>query len=160
MRLTVAAVGRLKAGPERLLAERYRDRAAKGGRALGFRGLDVVEVDESRNRDVGRRIIEESIAIATLMPDGAALVVLDENGESLASRAFAERLRGWRDNGRSDAVFVIGGPDGIAESLRDKADLILGLGAQTWPHQLVRILLLEQLYRATTILAGHPYHRD
>jgi len=160
MRLTVAAVGRLKAGPERLLAEGYRDRAAKAGRAIAFRGLDVVEIEESRSRDAARRRVEESIAIATLVPEGAALAVLDARGESLASKAFAETLRRWRDDGRADAMFVIGGPDGIAPNLRDQADLILSFGSQTWPHQLVRIMLLEQLYRAITILAGHPYHRE
>jgi 23S rRNA (pseudouridine1915-N3)-methyltransferase len=160
MRLTVVAVGRLKRGPERELAERYRERAAKSGRAIGFRGVDVVEVDESRNRDAARRMVEESVAIATVVPERAALVVLDERGEALGSQGFAERLGRWRDDGRADAVFVIGGPDGLASSLRERADLRLGFGAMTWPHQLARIMLLEQLYRAVTILAGHPYHRD
>jgi 23S rRNA (pseudouridine1915-N3)-methyltransferase len=160
MRLTIAAVGRLKAGPERVLAERYRDRAAKTGRAIGFRSLDVVEIDESRSRDAKRRMVEESVAIATLVRDGAVTVVLDERGEILTSKAFSDILRRWRDDGRSDGVFVIGGPDGLAPPLRDKADLILGFGAQSWPHQLVRIMLLEQIYRATTILSGHPYHRE
>lgn len=159
MRLIVVAVGRLKAGPARLLAEHYRDRAAKAGRAIGVRGLEIIEVHESRSRDADRRMVEESIAIATLVPDGAPSVVLDQRGESVASTAFAERLRGWRDGGR-DAVFIVGGPDGMAPSLQDKADLILGFGAQTWPHQLVRIMLLEQLYRAMTLMAGHPYHRE
>jgi 23S rRNA (pseudouridine1915-N3)-methyltransferase len=160
MRLTVVAVGRLKQGPERQVAERFRERAAKSGRGIGFRGLEVVEVDESRSRDAERRMIEESVAIASLVPDRAAVVVLDERGEALGSMAFADKLGRWRDDGRGDAVFVIGGPDGLAASLRDRADLRLGFGAMTWPHQLVRIMLLEQLYRAVTILSGHPYHRE
>ncbi|HET9902724.1 MAG TPA: 23S rRNA (pseudouridine(1915)-N(3))-methyltransferase RlmH [Xanthobacteraceae bacterium] len=159
MRLTVVAIGRLKHGPERQLGERFRERAEKSGRALGFRAVEVVEVDESRSRDAGRRMIEESVAVAHLLPDRAALVILDERGDALASAAFAGRLGRWRDEGRSDAVFVIGGPDGLAESLRDRADLRLAFGAMTWPHQLVRIMLLEQIYRAMTILSGHPYHR-
>jgi 23S rRNA (pseudouridine1915-N3)-methyltransferase len=159
MRLTVVAIGRLKQGPERQLAERYRERAAKSGRAIGFRSLDVVEVEESRAREAERRMIEESVAVANVLPERAALVVLDEQGESLSSKALAQRLGRWRDEGR-DAVFVIGGPDGIAPALRERADLRLGLGAMTWPHQLVRIMLMEQLYRIVTILAGHPYHRD
>ena len=160
MRLTVVAVGRLKQGPERQLAGRYQDRAAKAGRAIGFRTLDVVEVEESRNRDTARRMIEESVAIANVVPEGAAVVLLDERGSLVGSKGFAEQLARWRDDGRGDAVFVIGGPDGLAPSLRDRADLRLAFGAMTWPHQLVRIMLLEQLYRAMTILAGHPYHRD
>jgi 23S rRNA (pseudouridine1915-N3)-methyltransferase len=160
MRLTIAAVGRLKQGPERQLTERYRERATKAGRALGIRSLDIVEINESRSREAERRRLEESIAIATLIPEGAVLVLLDEQGSNLRSKAFAETLGCWRDDGRAEAVFVIGGPDGLAPSLSDKADLTLSFGAATWPHQLVRIMLLEQLYRAVTILAGHPYHRD
>ena len=160
MRLTVVAVGRLKQGPERQLAERYRERAAKAGRAIGFRALDVIEVAESRSGEAERRKIEESVAIANVAPEGAALVVLDERGETLTSKVLADRLARWRDSGRTETVFVIGGPDGIAPSLRDRAELKLALGAMTWPHQLVRIMLLEQLYRIVTILAGHPYHRE
>jgi 23S rRNA (pseudouridine1915-N3)-methyltransferase len=160
VRLTIAAIGRLKQGAERELAERYLQRAEKAGRSLGFRGLEIVEIAESRHRDAERRMLEESIAIANVIPDQAALVVLDEDGEHAASRDLAAALARWRDSGRSDAVFVIGGPDGLARNLSDKADRRLAFGAFTWPHQLVRIMLLEQLYRAMTILAGHPYHRD
>jgi 23S rRNA (pseudouridine1915-N3)-methyltransferase len=160
MRLTVVAIGRLKQGPERQLAERFRERAAKSGRALGFRSLDVIEVDESRNRDAERRMIEESVAVANVIPERAAVIVLDERGEALSSKSFADTLGRWRDDGRADAVFVIGGPDGLAGALRDRADLRLGFGTMTWPHQLVRIMLLEQLYRSVTILSGHPYHRE
>jgi 23S rRNA (pseudouridine1915-N3)-methyltransferase len=159
MRLVVAAVGRLKHGPERQLAERYRERVAKVGRSTGLRDIEIVEIAESRARDAARRKSEESIALANLVPDGAALVVLDERGESLGTAAFADHLRRWRDNGHSACVFFIGGADGIAPSLHQKADIHLAFGALTWPHQLVRIMLLEQLYRAATILTGHPYHR-
>lgn len=159
MRLMIVAVGRLKRGPERQLAERYRERAAKAGKALGFRGLELVELDESRNRDAGRRVLEESIAIANLVPESSALVLLDERGDSLGSKEFAATLGRWRDDGQADCAFVIGGPDGLAPTLHDKAALRLAFGALTWPHQLVRIMLLEQVYRAITILAGHPYHR-
>jgi 23S rRNA (pseudouridine1915-N3)-methyltransferase len=160
MRLIVAAVGRLKRGPERDLAERYRDRAAKAGRAVGLRGVEVVEVAESRARDVARRATEESIALAQLIPEGAVRVVLDERGENLDSAAFTGTLRGWREAGRPAAAFIIGGADGLAPSLREEADLRLAFGAATWPHQIVRVMLLEQIYRAITILSGHPYHRE
>ena len=159
MNLIVAAVGRMKKGPERDLAERYRERATKAGRAVGIQDVEVVEVAESRARELNRRTIEESIALAQLIPDDAVTVVLDQRGESLDSARFTSTLQRWRDNGRRAAVFVIGGADGLAPSLNEKADLRLAFGAATWPHQLVRIMLLEQLYRAVTILAGHPYHR-
>ena len=159
MRIVVAAVGRLKRGPERDLAERYRERAAKTGRALGIRAIEVVEIAESRAREAERRMLEESIALANLFTEGAAIVLLDPRGEAVDSQSFAKRLRGWNDGGRDLAV-VIGGPDGLAPTLAEHAELRLGFGTQTWPHQLVRIMLLEQIYRATTILSGHPYHRE
>jgi 23S rRNA (pseudouridine1915-N3)-methyltransferase len=160
MRVVIAAVGRLKAGPERELAERYRDRAAKIGRPLGLRDIEIVEVRESRARDAERRVTEESIALANLMPEGTAVAVLDPGGENLSSEAFAARLGAWRDDGRTTLCFAIGGADGMAATLHQRADLLISFGNATWPHQLVRIMLLEQIYRALTILAGHPYHRE
>jgi 23S rRNA (pseudouridine1915-N3)-methyltransferase len=159
MRLVVAAIGRLRSGPESELAERYRKRAEQLGRRIGFRTAEIVEIRESRAPDIGKRMIEESIALANVIPDKAITVILDERGESLDSAALAALLARWRDDGRPAAVFVIGGDDGLAASLRDKAKLRLAFGAATWPHQLVRVMLLEQLYRAITILSGHPYHR-
>jgi 23S rRNA (pseudouridine1915-N3)-methyltransferase len=159
MRVVIAAVGRLKAGPERELAERYRDRVAKAGRAIGLRDIEIVEVRESRAQDTGRRMLEESIALANLAPEGAATVVLSERGGNLDSAALSRQIALWRDAGRPAVVFVIGGPDGLAPEWSARADLALAFGAATWPHQLVRVMLLEQLYRIVTILAGHPYHR-
>jgi 23S rRNA (pseudouridine1915-N3)-methyltransferase len=158
MRIVIAAVGRLKQGPERELAERYAKRAGDAGRALGLHPFEVIEIRESRSREPGRRMIEESIALANAIPETAAVTLLDARGENLASEALAARLQSWQGDGRA-AAFLIGGPDGLAESLRERAQLRLAFGAATWPHQLVRIMLLEQLYRATTILSGHPYHR-
>ena len=160
MRVLVAAVGRLKAGPDRELAERYRDRAAKIGRALGVREIEIVEVKESRAREAERRVTEEAIALISLIPERAVVVLLDSRGENASSDALAGRLRGWRDGARDAACFIIGGADGLGPALRDRADLVLAFGAATWPHQLVRIMLMEQIYRAMTILSGHPYHRD
>ena len=159
MRIVIAAVGRLKRGPEVELSERYRERAVKSGRGVGLRSLEIVEIAESRARDAQRRMLEESIALANVIPEGAATVLLDPRGEALDSNSFVKRLRGWNDGGR-DAVFVIGGPDGLAPTLSEQADLHLAFGALTWPHQLVRIMLLEQIYRAVTIMSGHPYHRE
>jgi len=160
MRLVIAAVGRLKIGPDRALAERYRDRAAKTGRALGIRSIEIVEVRESRAHDAKRRIIEEAVALSSIVPDGATLIVLDRNGENLASDGLAAQLRAWRDGANEAVFFVIGGADGLGETLRQRATLRLAFGAATWPHQLVRIMLMEQIYRAITMLSGHPYHRD
>ncbi|MBK5959920.1 23S rRNA (pseudouridine(1915)-N(3))-methyltransferase RlmH [Rhodoplanes elegans] len=159
MRLVVAAVGRMKAGAERELGDRYLDRLAKSGRAIGLRDVEIVEIRESKAQETDRRRLEEAIALANVIPDGAVTVALDERGRNLDSQAFAGEIRTWRDTGREAAVFVIGGADGLGEEIRRRADLVLSFGAATWPHQLVRVMLLEQLYRAVTILSGHPYHR-
>jgi 23S rRNA (pseudouridine1915-N3)-methyltransferase len=158
VRLIVAAVGRLK-GPESELCERYRKRAAQAGRALGWRDVEIVEIKESRADDASKRQVEESIALANLVPPDSVAVLLDPRGENVDSAGLANCLTQWRLDNRAAAVFMIGGPDGLADTLSDKADLRLAFGAATWPHQLVRAMLLEQLYRAATILSGHPYHR-
>jgi 23S rRNA (pseudouridine1915-N3)-methyltransferase len=159
MRIIVIAVGRLKQGPERELAERYRERFDDAGRKLGFRGIDIHELPESRARDVATRITEEAAAIAGAIPDKSVLVTLDERGQNVDSTTFAGLLGRWRDESVANAVFVIGSADGLSPELQRKAKLKVAFGAATWPHQMVRVLLLEQLYRAATILAGHPYHR-
>ena len=160
MRLVVAAVGRLKPGPDRELAERYRDRAAKAARPLGLRGPDVVEVKESRAREAPRRIAEEATAIAGMLSPGTVTVALDGRGRNVASDALARQIGSWRDAGSETVAFVVGGADGLAASVLESAAMQLAFGSATWPHQLVRIMLLEQIYRTTTILSGHPYHRE
>ena len=159
MRIILVAVGRLKQGPERELAERYRKRAAETGRGAGIGEVEIVELRESRAASAEQRMLEESIAIANVVPDRAPLVLLDERGENLPSAALAGHLQLWRQEARPAAVFVIGGADGLAPALRDRQSLTLAFGAATWPHQLVRIMLWEQIYRCVCILAGHPYHR-
>ena len=159
MRIVVAAIGRLKRGPETELSERYRKRAAQTGRNLGLRDIEIIEVRESRASDAGKRALEESIALANIIPQNAAVVLLDSQGENLDSAGLAGQLAKWRANGRPAVIFLIGGADGMAMNLREKAELRLSFGTATWPHQLVRVMLLEQIYRATTILTGHPYHR-
>jgi 23S rRNA (pseudouridine1915-N3)-methyltransferase len=159
MRLVVIAVGRLKQGPERELAARYRERFEETGRKLGFRGLEIHEIPESRARDAATRINEEAAAISAQIPEKSVLVALDERGESIDSAAFARHLARWRDQSVANTLFLIGGADGLSPDLRRKAKLRVAFGAATWPHQIVRVMLLEQIYRAATILAGHPYHR-
>jgi 23S rRNA (pseudouridine1915-N3)-methyltransferase len=159
MRLLVIAIGRLKQGPERELAERYRERFDDISRKLGFRGLEIHEIPESRARDAATRMAEEAAAISAASPEKSVLVTLDERGDSIDSAAFARHLGGWRDQSVANTIFVIGGADGLSPDLRRKAKLSIAFGSATWPHQLVRVMLLEQVYRAATILAGHPYHR-
>jgi 23S rRNA (pseudouridine1915-N3)-methyltransferase len=159
MRLVVIAIGRLKQGPERELAERYQKRFDDIGRKLGFRGVEIVEIPESRARDAATRIAEEAAAISAATPERSVLVTLDERGDNIDSAAFSRYLERWRDQSVSSTVFVIGGADGLSPDLRRNGQLAMAFGAATWPHQMVRIMLLEQLYRAATILAGHPYHR-
>lgn len=159
MRLLVIAVGRLKPGPERELAEAYRKRAQAIGRALGIRDIEIVEIRESRAQDAERRRVEESIAIANVLPEKAIIVILDEHGESLDSAALAGLLQAWRAQDPAAVCFIVGAADGLAQSLQQRAKLRLAFGTATWPHQLVRVMLLEQLYRAASIVAGHPYHR-
>ena len=159
MRLIVAAVGRLKQGPERELAASYRKRAEATGRALGWRAIEIVEIRESRAQDRDRRRTEESIALANVIPNDAVVIILDEHGENLDSAALAGLMRQWRADNRESACFIIGGADGLAPNLLDRAKIRLAFGGATWPHQLVRIMLLEQIYRAGTILSRHPYHR-
>ena len=159
MRLIVAAVGRLKQGPERELAAAYCKRAEATGRALGWRAIEIVEIRESRAQDRDRRRTEESIALANVIPNDAVVIILDEHGENLDSAALAGLMRQWRADNRESACFIIGGADGLAPNLLDRAKIRLAFGGATWPHQLVRIMLLEQIYRAGTILSGHPYHR-
>ncbi len=160
MRIVVAAVGRLKQGPERELAERYAKRVVALGRGAGLSALDIIEIRESRAGDAARRSLEESIAIANVVPEDGVAVILDERGENMSSPSLAGRLQGWRSANAPSVAFIVGGDDGVAPSLREKSQLALAFGTATWPHQLVRIMLLEQLYRALTILAGHPYHRS
>ena len=159
MRLLVISVGRLKQGPERELVQRYRERFDDIGRKLGFRSLEVHEIPESRARDAAGRINEEAAAISALVAEKSVLVALDERGNNIASAVFARHLGKWRDESIANTIFMIGGADGLSPDLRRKAKLSMAFGSATWPHQMVRVMLLEQIYRAATILAGHPYHR-
>ncbi len=158
MRLAVIAVGRLKDGPERELCERYRERGVALGRGIGLSGPDIVEITEGRGRRPEERKREEAQAILAKVQPGL-IIALDERGRQLGSDAFATRLATARDSGTGHASLIIGGADGLSEEIRDRADITLAFGALTIPHQIVRALVLEQLYRAMTIISGHPYHR-
>jgi 23S rRNA (pseudouridine1915-N3)-methyltransferase len=159
MRLLLICVGRPKAGLERDLAARYVERAAAAGRAIGFSGVELREAGESRAARPDDRKREEAKMIRGLLAPPANVIALDENGTQMTSRGLATELGRARDQGIASAAFVIGGPDGLEPAFLASASLTLSFGAMTWPHQLMRIMAAEQIYRAVTILSGHPYHR-
>jgi 23S rRNA (pseudouridine1915-N3)-methyltransferase len=151
MRITLAAVGRAKAGPARDLYELYAER-------LTWQ-LALKEVEERRPLAPSALKEREGELLLASVPENARLIALDEAGKSLASADFARLIGRWRDEGIRDLAIVIGGAEGLSAVVRARADLVLALGAMTWPHLLVRGMIAEQLYRAETILSGHPYHR-
>lgn len=155
MRVHIVAVGRLRAGPERDLIDDYTTRFDRTGRSLGLGPLTIHEVEDKK----GGGMSAEAALLSRAVPEGAVIVALDERGKVQTSPQFAEQLAGWRDQGRGDVAFVIGGADGIDPALRGQADASLSFGKMVWPHMLARAMLTEQLYRAASILAGSPYHR-
>lgn len=159
-RLVVAAVGRMKSDALQAPLRDYLRKAAPFLRRLGFTALDVREVPESRKPDVAARLREEAAALQRAAGRDALLVILDERGRALTSREFAGLLADLGERPAGTVALVIGGPDGLDEELKKKAAFSLSLGPMTWPHRLARLMLAEQLYRAGTIAAGHPYHRD
>jgi 23S rRNA (pseudouridine1915-N3)-methyltransferase len=159
MRVHICAVGRLKPGPEKLLVDDYISRLDAAGRGIGISTSPVNEVEERRKLDAPVLMAREAELLFGAMAKGATVVALDERGKTESSNAFAKRLGTWRDTGVPDIVFVIGGANGLAPDIREKAAHIMAFGAMTWPHMLARVMLAEQLYRAITILSGHPYHR-
>lgn len=155
MKVHICAVGRLRTGPEKALIDDYTQRFDRTGRALGLGPLSVSEVEDKK----GGGMAGEAPLLRKAVPDGAVRVMLDERGKVMSSPGFATLMARFRDDGRSDMAFVIGGADGIARGLRAEADMSLSFGKMVWPHMLVRVMLTEQLYRAAAILAGTPYHR-
>lgn len=155
MRLHLCAVGRLRTGPERVLFDDYAKRFDRTGRALGLGPLSEHEVEDRK----GGGMEAEAALLERAVPAGALIAILDERGRVMSSPDFADQLGRWRDGGRQDVAFVIGGADGIHPGLRARADFALSFGQMVWPHMLVRVMVAEQLYRAASILAGSPYHR-
>ena len=159
MRLALIGVGRLKSGPERELFDRYFKRLGDLARSQGISGVDLREVAESRARRAEDRQAEEGRAILAAAPKGAWLALLDERGAPMTSAQWAAEIGKARETAAPAYAVVIGGPDGLDPALRAEARTVLCFGAMTWPHQLVRVMASEQLYRALSILGGHPYHR-
>ncbi len=155
MKLHICAVGRLRAGPERDLIDDYLIRFDRTGRALGLGPATVHEVEDKK----GGGMAAEADLLRRALPKGAVICALDERGKVMSSPDFADKIAAWRDAGRSDLAFIIGGADGIDPALRAEADFSLSFGKMVWPHMMVRVMLSEQIYRAASILAGGPYHR-
>lgn len=159
MRIGLVCVGRLKSGPERELYARYAKRIASM-RALNLIGLDLREIDESRARRPEDRIAQEAALISGALPEGSTFAIFDERGPAATSIDFARFIEKHRDRGAKTLTFAIGGSEGLGPELRAGAAAAFSFGAMTLPHQLVRALAAEQIYRAMTILSGHPYHRE
>ncbi len=155
MRVHICAVGRLRKGPERDLYDDYLTRFDRTGRALALGPAQLIEVEDKK----GGGMAAEAMLLARAIPDGSLVCTMDERGKLMSSPDFANQLGAWRDQGRQDLAFVIGGADGIDPGLRAQADASLSFGKMVWPHMLVRVMLAEQLYRAASILSGGPYHR-
>ncbi|MDX5365182.1 MAG: 23S rRNA (pseudouridine(1915)-N(3))-methyltransferase RlmH [Alphaproteobacteria bacterium] len=158
MRVHICAVGQLKPGPEKLLIDDYLSRLDAAGRPIGISAAPVIEVEEKRKLDAPQLMAREA-ELLLAATKGATIVAMDERGKNETSEVFARRLGEWRDNATADLAFVIGGANGLDPAIREKAAHIMSFGAMTWPHMLARAMLAEQLYRAVTILSGHPYHR-
>jgi 23S rRNA (pseudouridine1915-N3)-methyltransferase len=152
VRIRILCIGRLKDGPERELVDDYLARALKAGKPLGYRGVEEIELNSSNRDDEGRRLLAKH--------GGGVLVRLDERGEAWTSQNLSQRLARWRDAGEDAVSFVIGGADGTSDAIAKAARHTISFGPQTWPHRLVRVMLAEQVYRALSIEAGSPYHRE
>lgn len=159
MRIRLLAVGRSKAREEAALTARYVERLQRLGPSIGFSAVAMTEIDESRARNTDDRRRDEAERLLSLGAGAAIIVALDETGRSLSTAQFTDSIARWRDDGMAEAAFLLGGPDGHGPAVGARADLVLSLSAMTLPHLLARVVLAEQLYRAATLLAGHPYHR-
>jgi 23S rRNA (pseudouridine1915-N3)-methyltransferase len=159
MRLLVLAVGHARGTSEGALTEDFIGRARTFGKRLGFSAVAIEEIAVSKLRETRTRIVDEGERLAARIPPGAQAIFLDARGKGMTSEAFSEMLAAMRDAGARDLVFLIGGPDGLDPGPTIKSSRSLAFGPQTWPHLMVRAMLAEQIYRALTIMAGHPYHR-
>jgi 23S rRNA (pseudouridine1915-N3)-methyltransferase len=159
MRLQVVAIGRLKAGPEKTLSLDYQARLEALGRKAGITRMTVTDFAESQGQTATQRQTEEAKLLTAALPPNAFTLVLDERGKTCSSEGFSQLLQRHLDQGTQDLAFLIGGPDGHGAETRKNAGQLISLGEMTWPHRLVRIMLIEQIYRAVTIMVNHPYHR-
>jgi 23S rRNA (pseudouridine1915-N3)-methyltransferase len=159
MRIIIAAVGKLKDAEERGMCERYVKRLTVSGKSVGLAPLEIVELNESRAEAASARKSDEAQRLLKAASGATVRIALDAAGRQFSSDDFAKLLGRHTDGGAKACAFLIGGPDGHGREVLDIADLKLSLGQLTLPHGLARVVLIEQIYRATTILSGHPYHR-
>ena len=152
MQYIIVAVGRWKLSSEQILYEKFNVRINPI--------LQLKEVEEKRPFKKAELTRREGKLLLSAVPERALVVALDGNGQNLTSNQFAAKLISWRDKGVRTVTFLIGGAGGHDSEVLERADLVLSLGAQTWPHLMVRVMLAEQLYRAQSIILGHPYHRE
>ncbi len=160
MKLHLVCIGKLKSSAEKTIAADYVARINQLARSAGLKGLHIHEWPESQRESAAQRMKDEATVLAKSTPPGAVTIVFDERGKSLTSESFAGLLRKYTDASQADLVFLVGGPDGHAATTRENANHVIALGTMTWPHRLARIMILEQLYRAVTIMLNHPYHRS
>ena len=151
MKFTITAIGKMKDSAQQALMEEYRKR-------LPWQ-VTIRESEVKKSLSGDALAVEEGKLLLASVPEHSRKIVLDERGKSLSSEAFAKTIADWQNQGVSDVSFLIGGASGHGDEVRQQADLLLSFGQMTWPHMLVRLLLVEQLYRAWTILEGHPYHK-
>jgi len=159
MKLSLHAVGRMKKGPERELFARYFDRATASGKQQSIQPFILKEYSESKAQRAADRKRQEADEILANIDKSAMVIALDERGKTLSSPDFASMIERYRDDGAKELVFIIGGADGLDETIRNRAQRLVAFGAMTWPHQIVRILAAEQIYRSISILSNHPYHK-
>ncbi len=159
MKLGLIVIGRLKSGPEHMLCHDYLDRSQKLGRQLGFSAITLTELEARVPMNLDPKPIEAQ-KISEQIDTLSHVIICDENGQNLSSRFFSQQLADLRDRGTKRLDFVIGGANGLDESIKLRAQSAMSFGVQTWPHAFVRVMLLEQIYRAMTMMSGHPYHRD
>ncbi len=152
MNITIVAVGHLKKSPEKELIDTYLKRCPWD--------IKITEVEEKRPIKGAERMAREADLILSAIPEGAYIIALDERGKEMRSASFAKKISDFQDQGVSSLVILIGGADGYDPKVKERANMLLSFGAMTWPHMMIRAMLSEQLYRASTILQGHPYHKD
>tara|TARA_B110000263_G_scaffold181103_1_gene158645 strand:- start:365 stop:826 length:462 start_codon:yes stop_codon:yes gene_type:complete len=153
MRLLIIAIGRARAGPESVMFNHYCER-------INAWTVTLIEKELRKKTDINKIATAESELLMKTIPKGAFIVALDEHGKELPSRKFTELLNELSTLGNREIVFIIGGASGLSPLILERADRVISLGRMTWPHMLVRVLLIEQIYRAQQIKIGHPYHRD
>ncbi len=160
MQIFVAAIGRLKKGEELNLCKKYEKRISASGKSLGFTQFTHLDFDEDKNNQAQKRKQNEADKLLNSVPKGAVIVALDEYGKQFSSIDFSKKIANFRDDGHGKIAFLLGGADGHGQAVLERADLKLSLSKMTYPHQIARILLFEQIYRALTIMSNHPYHRE